>query len=68
MYGTSYARLVRIILFPVQIHHKEALSGGVGLRWGADVPRLCACLSWFPALVPAVSTGLPLRIFVTRRH
>ena len=29
------------------------LCGVVGLRWGADFTRLCVCLSWFPALVPA---------------
>ena len=27
--------------------------GVVGLRWWADVSRLCVCLRWFPALVPA---------------
>ena len=29
------------------------LCGVVGLRWGADDPRLCVCLTYFPALVPA---------------
>ena len=31
------------------------LCGIVGLRWGAEVTRLCVCLCyrWFPALVPA---------------
>ena len=29
------------------------LCGVVGLRWGADVTRLCVCLLCFPALVPA---------------
>ena len=36
--------------------HETILRAGicvVGLRWGADVTRLCVCLSWFPALVPA---------------
>ena len=27
------------------------LCGVVGLRWGADVSRLCVCLCWFPACV-----------------
>ena len=28
------------------------LFGVVGLRWWADVTRLCVCLCWCPALVP----------------
>ena len=31
----------------------EPLCGVVGLRWGPDITRLCVCLWWFPALVPA---------------
>ena len=35
----------RVVLF--------AACGVVGLRWGADDSRLCVCLRWHPALVPA---------------
>ena len=29
------------------------LCGALGLRWGAEATRLCVCLRWFSALVPA---------------
>ena len=47
------ASLFRDNLHAFCLFSGSPLCGVVGLRWGAEVTRLCVCLFWFPALVPA---------------